>query len=350
MRKLVLGYNKIMNVIMIGLSALVFVLLLVVSAVSPRRGSLSSFELDRRVKEGQKDAEVTARREWLLPDVISLLRVIAALLLVVLVLLLVVTFGWGVGTLLAVLVSLEYRTVAALSLIRRPSQQLYTRFEPKLLVFVERYSGLMRLFRSVTPDPPYEPRIDSRQELEHLVAGSGALLTSDEKNLILHGLTLHEKRVDTIMTPRGMIDSISKDELLGPLVLDDLHKTGHSRFPVVHGDIDHIVGMLYIQDLLVIDGGKRSGTVEKTMSPRVFYIREDHTLDYALAAFLRTRHHLFIVINEFRETVGVVSLEDVIEALLGRKIIDEFDAHDDLRAVAARNPRANNAPKKREDV
>jgi CBS domain containing-hemolysin-like protein len=86
------------------------------------------------------------------------------------------------------------------------------------------------------------------------------------------------------------------------------------------------------------------------MKPRVLYIREDQTLQHALAAFLRTHHHLFIVVNEFRETVGLVTLEDVIEALLGRKIIDEFDAHDDLRAVALRNPRDNNEPEKGQDV
>ncbi len=48
--------------------------------------------------------------------------------------------------------------------------------------------------------------------------------------------------------------------------------------------------------------------------------------------------------------MGLISLEDVIEALIGRKIVDEFDAHDDLRAVAMRNPRGNNRPAKREDV
>jgi magnesium and cobalt transporter len=152
------------------------------------------------------------------------------------------------------------------------------------------------------------------------------------------------------MTPRGVIDTIGKKELLGPLVLDDLHKTGHSRFPVTDGDIDHIVGVLHIQDLLVLDARQRSATAEKAMEPRVFYIREDQTLDHALTAFLRTRHHLFVVVNEFRETVGIVSLEDVIETLLGRKIVDEFDAHEDLRAVAARNPRGNNEPQKHEDI
>jgi CBS domain containing-hemolysin-like protein len=111
-----------------------------------------------------------------------------------------------------------------------------------------------------------------------------------------------------------------------------------------------VVGTLHIQDLLTIDAKRRSTSVEKAMEPRVFYIKEDQTLQHALAAFLRTHHHLFIVVNEFRETVGLLSLEDVIEALLGRKIIDEFDAHEDLRVVASRNPQSNNHPRNHTDV
>lgn len=87
------------------------------------------------------------------------------------------------------------------------------------------------------------------------------------------------------------------------------------------------------------------------MDKKVFYIHQDQSLQQALAAFLRTRHHLFVVINEYRETVGLLSLEDVIEALLGRKINDEFDVYDDLRKVAEVNPQKNNKlTKRRQDV
>lgn len=80
------------------------------------------------------------------------------------------------------------------------------------------------------------------------------------------------------------------------------------------------------------------------MDKEVCFIREDQMLDEALAAFLKTQKLLFIVINEFRETVGILSLEDVMEALLGQKITDEFEQHSSLRAVAERNPRKNNSP------
>lgn len=332
------------------LTAIFFVSLLIVAGIRPLRTSLSVFELERRNKAGDSVATTLLRREQLLPDILSLQRVVSALLLVIVVLLSVVTFDWFIGTVLAVAVALEYGAVARLPVLQQQAQKLYRRIESSLLDVIERYPAVFKVLRSVPFEVGKSDRtIDSREELQHIIANAGSILSSDEKKVIVHSLTFSQTLVSTVMTPRSVIDSIKKSEFLGPLTLDELHKTGHSRLPVVDGDIDHVIGILHLQSLLALDI-KRSVTAEKAMEPRVFYIREDQTLQHALAAFLRTHHHLFIVVNEFRETVGLLTLEDVIEALLGRKIIDEFDTHDDLRVVALRNPRANNHPEKREDV
>lgn len=344
-------YNRpIMFTFLVVITAVVFLKLLMVAGIRPARTSLSAFELARRNQVGDSQAMAASRRNQLIPDVISLQRVVSALLLVVAVLLSVATFGWLIGTLVGLVVALEYGAIAHLAIIQRWSQRLYEHFEPTLLAVMAKHPFVLKLLRSVPQETSDDLRsIDSRQELQHLVSQSGAVLSPDEKKLIVHSLSFSEQLISTVMTPRSVIDSIKKSEFLGPLTLDELHKTGHSRLPVIDDDIDHVVGMLQLQSLLALDI-KRSVTAEKAMEPRVFYIREDQTLQHALAAFLRTHHHLFVVVNEFRETVGLLALEDVIEALLGRKIIDEFDAHDDLRTVALRNPRGNNHPEKREDV
>lgn len=337
-----MGYNgERMFTFTVIILVVVFALLLLTAGVRPVRSSLSPFELARRQEVGDKTAVAIARREALLNDVASMQRAVVALFLVISVVLAVVAFGWLIGIVIAVLIALEYGAIAKLCPIQIRAQKTYERYEVYILDFIEKFPFIARLLRGVSIETPSSDRLDSREELEYLVAESGALLGVDERKLILHSLKFNARTVSEIMIPKGMIDSIDKKELLGPLVLDDLHKTGHSRFPVIDKDIDHVVGMLHIQDLLTV-GAKRSETVEKTMLPRVFYIREDQSLQHALSAFLRTHHHLFVVVNEFRETVGLISLEDVLEALLGRKIIDEFDAHDDLRAVALRNPRGNN--------
>lgn len=338
-----------MMVFMVVVCVVVFALLVAVAAVRPQRSRLSGFELERRNANGDKQAAAVLSREALLLDILSLQRVLAALLLVSLVALLGATFGWVVGITLSVIVALEYGAVARGAFVQKRAQRLYEKYEEILLGFIAKHPRFFGLIRSGGQTSGLSKTLDSREELEHLVAQSGALLSHDEKKLIHHSMRFNDRMVNEVMTPRGVIDTIEKRELLGPLTLDELHKTGHSRFPVIDVDVDHVIGVLHIQDLFTLDA-KRSVTAEKAMEPRVFYIREDQSLTRALAAFLRTRHHLFVVVNEYRETVGLLSLEDVIEALLGRKIVDEFDAHDDLRAVAERNPRGNNRPQASEDV
>lgn len=330
------------------ITTLLFIVLIIVVNIRPSRSTMSLFELQRRSNNGDTDATVILRRERLLNDIYSLQRAITALLLVATVLLCIITFGWTIGVFIALLIALEYGPVAQVIPLKSTSQRLYKKIEPHLLDFVEHFPRLMVFLRSVALETDIK-QLSSREELQHLVAQSGSILSSDEKKLIEHSLRFETRQVNEIMTPRSVIESIAKTELLGPLILDRLHKTGHNRFPVIDKDIDHVVGTLYVQDLMALDN-KKSITAGKAMESHVFYVNENQTLQHALMAFLRTHHHLFIVVNEFRETAGLITIEDVLEALLGRKIIDEFDIHDDLRVVAARNPRKNNRNSNSQDV
>jgi CBS domain containing-hemolysin-like protein len=94
---------------------------------------------------------------------------------------------------------------------------------------------------------------------------------------------------------------------------------------------ERFVGTLFLHDLV---GLKKSGVVSQVMRQEVYYMHEEEQLAHALHAFLKTNHHLFVVVNTFEEFVGVVSIEDVLEQILGRQIVDEFDQYADLRAVA----------------
>lgn len=332
------------------ITSLLFILLVVVTSMRPMPSVVSSFELERRSKRANHEAKVMLRREKFLPDILALQRIVITLLLVVVVLLSVVTFGWLIGIIVAVVVALEYGVFARWGALSRVSQRLYGKLEPGLLRFVEKFNGIFIFIRSVpVHDADTYHRFDSREELQRLVDESGDILSHDERTLIVHALEFKEQRVDSVMTPKSMIDSIKKTEFLGPLVLSELHDLGHSRLPVISSDIDHVVGVLHIKDLLSLDIQK-SVTAEKAMEPKVYYIHQEQTLEHALGAFLKTHHHLFIVINDERETVGLLTLEDVMEALLGRKILDEDDNHEDARAIAAHKALSNNSPENHTDV
>lgn len=338
-----------MVVLMVFVIVVIFALLLIVSGFEPKRSSLSHFELERRQKSGEPAAVTAAQREKLLVDIISIKHMLVALFLVLLTILSITWFGMGMGVLISLIIVVSYGAIARLKPVHRQSQRVYRHSEHMLLELIKKYPKVFRALRHPSMTLNKESYIESREELLHLISRSQRILTADEKSLMMHGLQFSSRKVSEIMRPRGKIDTIGAKELLGPLVLNDLHKTGHTRFPVVDKDIDHVIGVLHVRDLLSLDT-KRSVTAEKAMEPRVFYIHQDQTLHHALMAFLRTYHHLFIVVNEDQETVGILSLEDTIEALIGRKIIDEFDAHSDITRVARRNRGNTNRPTNREDV
>jgi CBS domain containing-hemolysin-like protein len=337
-------YNRATMIIgfIIGLIALV-----VVASVSIPSGTLGKFERQRR-SAVKMDIEV--ERELYHGDIVSLRHVLEALFLVITTVFSVALFGWLIGILVALLIALEYGAGARLSFIRTTTTGWYYKIEPKLFELIQKYPKVVRYIRIFTPESQ-EVQLHSREELQHIIETSTGVLIGDEKKLLLSAMTFQDVLVKEVMTPRSMIESISKTEILGPLVLHDLHKKGYSRFPVIDNDVDHIVGVLHLRDVLTLDSTKtQTARAELAMDKRVLYIHEDQTLKHALDAFIKTHQHLFIVVNEYRETVGLLTLEDTMETLLGREIVDEFDEHEDLRSVATRNPRANNTAHQGRDI
>jgi CBS domain containing-hemolysin-like protein len=150
--------------------------------------------------------------------------------------------------------------------------------------------------------------------------------------LLQHSLTFGDKFVSDALVPKRVVKMVASDEAIGPILMDELASSGHSRFPVFDGKRDNIVGILYLRDLV---GTKKTGRVDGIMGKRLTYVHEDFTLYQTLQAFLKTKQHLFLVVNSFEELVGIITIEDVLEQMIGRAIVDEFDRYEDLRAVAA---------------
>lgn len=157
-------------------------------------------------------------------------------------------------------------------------------------------------------------------------------ITDNELRIAANALTFGDKTVRDIMTPRRVVKTVSATDTVGPLLMNELHNSGHSRFPVYQDKPDNVVGILYVRDLVAAKAG---GRVRDLMSSKLYYVHEEQSLNGVLQAFLRTKHHLFIVVNSFEEVVGIVTIEDVLEQIIGKPIIDEFDRYDDMRAVAA---------------
>lgn len=201
----------------------------------------------------------------------------------------------------------------------------------RLHPLTSRLSGFIREHRPVTVHTGLYQKSDLADLLEKQRAQPDSRIAPGEIDLLQHALTFGDRQVLDVLVPKRVVVNVSAEESIGPKLMDELHKSGHSRFPVYEGKRDNIVGILYLRDLV---GTKKTGTVRSIMRARLSYVHEDFTLYQTLQAFIRTKQHLFLVVNSFEEFTGIITIEDVIEQMVGKVIVDEFDNYDDLRAVA----------------
>ncbi len=182
---------------------------------------------------------------------------------------------------------------------------------------------LLRLFR--VPPAEGHARLLTPDELEMVIAESteGGLLQAEEEDLIRNIFDFSDRTVGQVMTPRPKVQAIpinvSRDNLL-KLVTE----SSHSRFPVYEGDLDHIVGILHLKDL-VRQSIKRKGSFDLRLILRAApAVPEDQQVEQLLAAFKRQKLHMAVVLDEFGGMAGIVTLEDLVEEVVG-EVTDEFD-------------------------
>jgi len=181
-----------------------------------------------------------------------------------------------------------------------------------------------------------EPEGISRGELQALVnmAQSHGAIEGDESRVLTNILGFEALTVRSVMTPRTVLQMTPLDTTVGQ-VIDSEPFAQHTRIPVFDGVRDKVKGYVHQRELLrsVARGGSRDAPIEDFLRP-VALMADDTTLGQAMRVFLDTRDHLAIVHDEFGGTSGLVTLEDVVETLLGAEIVDESDRVDDLRVLA----------------
>jgi gliding motility-associated protein GldE len=149
--------------------------------------------------------------------------------------------------------------------------------------------------------------------------------TTREEQKILEGIvSFGNTDTKQVMRPRLDIFALP-DDLKYPEVLEEIKKNGYSRIPVYSESLDNVLGVLYVKDLLPYLERKSFNWVSLIREP--FFVPENKKLDDLLLEFQNKKNHLAVVVDEFGGTSGIVTLEDVIEEIVG-DISDEFDDED----------------------
>lgn len=291
---------------------------ILLAAMRPHRSVMSGFELKRRARDGDQKAQLDVHREKAYLDLVSLQRILAAVLLVVFTATAIAASDLWTGLGLALLLAILGGAMGRVKPVQRFSERLFNEHERRLLAFVERYRPYVWWIRL-----PAVERVGnglhSKEELTHLIETTHVIADDSQRSLLLNALSFDERRIDEVMTARKYLKTVKRTEILGPLVLDDLHRSGHQSFPVISGDVDHIVGILRLTDVQTLDTNrKHTALAETAMRHTVLYVASDTPLKQALLLLLDSHEHVLIVADESSQVVGLVTLSDIIRALFGK--------------------------------
>ena len=173
----------------------------------------------------------------------------------------------------------------------------------------------------------------STEELKLLVeTGSEEGSIEEEEKEMIHGvIELGDKVVHEVMVPRIGIRAINVDDTLDE-VLEMIVRAGHSRVPVFEDNLDNIVGILYAKDLLpyLKGNGRSNGTIDiRSLVRPPVYVPESKPVDDLLHEMQVQKRHIAIVVDEYGGTAGLVTLEDVVEEIVG-EIQDEYDTEEPM--------------------
>jgi CBS domain containing-hemolysin-like protein len=154
-----------------------------------------------------------------------------------------------------------------------------------------------------------------------------------ESSIIRNIFRFESLKVDDIMTPRAVISALPEDMK----ILDSLKQVTHtpfSRLPLYAMHIDDITGFVLKEDVLINTARKQNDKRLRELKREILVVPESISLIALLERFLKDRHHIAVVVDEHGGTDGLVTLEDLIETLMGMEIMDETDDVEDMRALA----------------
>ena len=192
-------------------------------------------------------------------------------------------------------------------------------FRPIIWVLSHSTNLIVRLFGI---DPKEQRTAISEEELLDLVAGHAAL-TDEERDIVEEVFNASERQVHEVMVPRTEVDFMDASLTVGKAIALAIEKA-HSRYPVVRGSSDEVIGFIHVRDLLDTSLANSNAKIQE-LARNIMYLPGTKAILPALTEMRKQRQHLAIVLDEYGGTDGIVTLEDLVETLIG-DIRDEYDS------------------------
>ena len=187
-------------------------------------------------------------------------------------------------------------------------------------------NALVKLISSWLPSQRAESKADVLENLR--MAEQDGIVARDAYDMMQRVLYVSDLKVKDIMIPRSSMISVEKDDSLDHC-LDVMVESAHSRFPVVDNERDQIVGILLAKDLLrFFDEDNKQKFNLRDLTRRVVFVPESKRLNVLLSDFRQNRNHMAVVVDEYGNVAGLVTIEDVLEQIVG-DIEDEHDIEEE---------------------
>jgi len=170
----------------------------------------------------------------------------------------------------------------------------------------------------------------STEELRTIVNEAGALIPQRNQSMLLGVLELNDVTVNDIMIPRNEVEGIDLDQDMEK-ILDQLSQTRHTRLPVYEGDINQICGVLHMRNLAqLIQTGKVTKAAITAVVHEPYFVPESTPLHTQLMNFQKQSRRIGIVVDEYGDVEGIVTLEDILEEIVGEMSHDEAQTNQDV--------------------
>jgi putative hemolysin len=196
----------------------------------------------------------------------------------------------------------------------------------KPLLFVHQWHDrLVRRLAGVQDASPELEQEERQEEILNLVEQGKmeGYVDEDEMEMIENVLELGDTTAEEVMTPRTDIVAVEINNDLNT-ILETIRGKGYSRIPVYEGTIDHIIGLIYAKDLLTVIGLDTGAFNLREKLRPVYYVPETKLLRDLLHEFQTQKLHIAVVLDEYGGTAGIVTIEDILEELVG-EIADEYE-------------------------